>query len=67
MLGAQASARNSQSAPAAAPSTGAQVPTAVESGLSDQQQSRPLLPLLALLFGLGTTAVALTRRRKDSA
>ncbi len=63
VFGAQASVGNSPSAPAAA-----QVPTAVESGLAGQeQQSRSVLPLLAMLFGLGMTVVALVRRRKASA
>ena len=66
VLGAQASVQSdAQAAQSAA--GGAQVPTAVESGLTGEQQSRSVLPLLAMLFGLGMTVVALFRRRKASA
>jgi hypothetical protein len=66
VLGAQASVKNSQGAQAAAPSAGAQaaqVPTAIESGLTGEEWSRSVLPLLLVMLGLGTTFVALVRRR----
>jgi len=69
VFGAQASVQNSQNsqgAPAAeqpAAAANAQVPTAVEAGLAGDQWSRSVLPLLAVLFGLGTAFVALARRR----
>jgi hypothetical protein len=70
VFGAQASVQNSQGSQAATQSAGAQaaqVPTAIESGLAGNgQPSRPLLPLLALLFGLGATVVALTRRKASA-
>jgi hypothetical protein len=59
VLGVQASVRGSQSAQAAP----AEVPTAVESGLTGEEWSRSVLPLLAMLLGLATTFVALARRR----
>jgi hypothetical protein len=59
VLGTQASVRGSQSAQTAP----AEVPTAVESGLTGEQWSRSVLPLLAVLLGLATTFVALARRR----
>ena len=65
VFGAQASAQNSQGAQAAEqPAAGnAEVPTAIESGLAGDEWSRSVLPLLAVLFGFGTTFVALVRRR----
>jgi hypothetical protein len=61
VFGAQASVQNSQGTQAAEQS--AEVPTAVEAGLSGDEWSRSVLPLLVVLFGLGTTFVALARRR----
>jgi hypothetical protein len=65
VFGAQASVQNSQGTQAAERSAAAntQVPTAVEAGLAGDEWSRSVLPLLAVLFGLGTTFVALARRR----
>ena len=68
VFGAQASVQNSQNSQgtqAAEQSAAAntQVPTAVEAGLAGDEWSRSVLPLLAVLFGLGTTFVALARRR----
>jgi hypothetical protein len=67
VLGVQASTNNSQGAEsAAAASAGgasAEVPTAVDSGLTGEQWSRSVLPVLVVLLGLGTTFVALVRRR----
>ena len=66
VLGAQASVKNSQGTQAATQAAGAQaaqVPTAIESGLSGQEWSRSVLPLLLVMLGLGTTFVALVRRR----
>ena len=57
--GAEAAAQNSGSAQAA----GADVPTSVEAGLTGEEWSRSVLPLLAVLFGFGMTFVALARRR----
>jgi hypothetical protein len=59
VLGAQASVRGSQSAQAAP----AEVPTAVQAGLTGEEWSRSVLPLLAVLLGLATIFVALARRR----
>jgi hypothetical protein len=66
VLGAQASVKNSQGTQAAAQPAGAQaaqVPTAVESGLTGEEWSRSVLPLLLVMLGLGTTFVAVVRRR----
>jgi hypothetical protein len=65
VFGAQASIQSSQGAQAAAeaPAAAAEVPTAVASGLTGDAWSRSVLPLLIVLFGLGTTFVALVRRR----
>ncbi|MFL6002132.1 MAG: hypothetical protein ACJ72P_04915, partial [Nocardioides sp.] len=66
VLGAQASVKNSQGTQAAAQAAGtqaAQVPTAIESGLTGEEWSRSVLPLLLVMLGLGTTFVALVRRR----
>jgi hypothetical protein len=68
VFGAQASVHPSQQAAAqasqqAAGAQAAEVPTAVESGLTGEEWSRSVLPLLAVLLGLGTTFVALVRRR----
>ena len=65
VLGAQASVGNSQGAqaPGQSAAAGAEVPTAVEAGLTGEEWTRSVLPLLAILFGFGTTFVALVRRR----
>ncbi len=63
VFGAQASVQNSQGAQAAQQPRNAEVPTAVEAGLAGDEWSRSVLPLLAVLFGFGTTFVALVRRR----
>jgi hypothetical protein len=65
VFGAQASVQNSQGTQAAEQSAAgnAEVPTAVEAGLTGDEWSRSVLPLLAVLFGFGTTLVALVRRR----
>jgi hypothetical protein len=63
VLGAQASVQNSRGTQAAQQSANAEVPTAVEAGLTGDEWSRSVLPLLAVLFGFGTTFVALVRRR----
>ena len=58
--------KNSQGTQAATQAAGAQaaqVPTAIESGLTGQEWSRSVLPLLLVMLGLGTTFVALVRRR----
>ena len=58
--GAQASAAQNGGAAEAA---GAEVPTSVEAGLTGEEWSRSVLPLLAVLLGFGMTFVALARRR----
>ena len=62
VFGAQASAPNSQAASQSAAAS-ADVPTAVEAGLTGDEWSRSVLPLLAVLLGFGMTFVALMRRR----
>ncbi len=69
VFGAQASIQDSAQAAQSA-AGGAEVPTAVasgltgdEAGLTGDKWSRSVLPLLAVLFGFGTTFVALVRRR----
>jgi hypothetical protein len=62
VLGVQASTSNSQGAQSQGAAS-AEVPTAVDSGLTGEQWSRSVLPVLAVLIGLGTTFVALVRRR----
>jgi hypothetical protein len=66
VLGAQASVKHSQGTQAAtqaARAQAAQVPTAIESGLTGEEWSRSVFPLLLVMLGLGTTFVALVRRR----
>jgi hypothetical protein len=69
VLGAQASIQDSAETAQSA-TGGAEVPNAVasgltggEAGLTGDEWSRSVLPLLAVLFGFGTTFVALVRRR----
>ncbi|MGH3335738.1 MAG: hypothetical protein ACRDOZ_07955 [Nocardioides sp.] len=69
VFGAQATIQDSAQAAQSA-AGGAQVPTVVasgltgdEAGLTGDKWSRSVLPLLAVLFGFGTTFVALVRRR----
>ena len=64
VFGAQASVQESAQAATQSAAGRAAVPSAVEAGLTgDDEWSRSVLPLLAVLFGFGTTLMALVRRR----
>ena len=62
VFGAQASVQESAQAATQSAAGGAAVPSAVEAGLTGDDEWS-VLPLLAVLFGFGTTLMALARRR----
>ena len=69
VLGAQASAQDSQGTQAADQAAGssATVPTSVDAGMTGAERLRSLLPALAVLLGLAVTGAALLRRRRTRA